>query len=174
MAISRARQIFQRELKLIQLNVTSTVHLTKRVVADMVARGKGRILITSSIAAVMPSPFEAVYGASKAFDLSFASSLREEVKDAGVTVTALMPGPTDTNFFRRAGMEDTKAGTESKDENEPAEVARQGFEALMRGDERVIAASLKTKLQGAAARFLPESVEAAWHRSISEPGTAKK
>ncbi|HEU4410842.1 MAG TPA: SDR family NAD(P)-dependent oxidoreductase [Polyangiaceae bacterium] len=164
----------QRELELIRLNVTSTVHLTKRVVADMVARGKGRVLITSSIAAVMPSPFEAVYGASKAFDLSFASSLREELKDTGVTVTALLPGPTDTNFFHRAGMDDTKAGTESKDENDPADVARQGFEALMRGDDRVVAASLKTKLEGAAARFLPESVKAAWHRTMSEPGTAKK
>lgn len=161
----------EAELRVIQLNVMSTVHLTKRVVKDMVARGRGRILITSSIAALMPSPFMAVYGATKAFDLAFAESLREELKDTGVSVTALLPGPTDTDFFRRADMEDTKAA-ESSSENDPADVARQGFKALMAGDERVIAASLKTKLQGALARFLPEQLKAKWHRAITEPGSA--
>jgi len=100
----------QAELKLIDLNVTSSVHLAKRVLPDMVGRGNGRVLFTSSIAATMPAPFEAVYGASKAFVLSFAEALRNELKDTGVSVTALMPGPTDTNFFHRAGMDDTKAG----------------------------------------------------------------
>jgi short-subunit dehydrogenase len=161
----------QAELRLIQLNVFSTVHLAKLMVKDMIARGKGRILITSSIAALMPAPFEAVYGATKAFDLSFAESLREELKDTGVTVTALLPGPTDTDFFRRAGMQDTKAAEMSSD-NDPAEVARQAYDALMAGEERVVSASLKTKLQGSLARFLPEQLKAKWHRTISEPGSA--
>jgi uncharacterized protein len=98
----------QAELNLIQLNVTSTVHLAKRVVRDMLSRSAGRILFTSSIAGNMPTPYEAVYGASKAFVQSFSQTLRHELKDSGITVTALQPGPTDTNFFHRAGMDDTK------------------------------------------------------------------
>jgi short-subunit dehydrogenase len=112
----------QEELNLINLNVVSSVHLAKRVVKDMVDRGSGKILFTSSIAALMPGPFEAVYSASKTFIHSFAEGLRNELKDAGVTVTALMPEPTDTNFFHRAGMDDTKAGADKKDD--PAVVAR--------------------------------------------------
>ncbi len=106
-----ARQTsLEDELNLIQLNVTSAVHLAKLIGQEMVRRGSGRILFTSSIASFLPSPFEAVYGASKAFIQSFSESLREELKDAGVTVTALLPGPTETNFFHRAGMDDTKVG----------------------------------------------------------------
>ncbi len=96
------------ELKLIALNVTSTVHLAKLVVQQMLSRGSGRILFTSSIAGTMPTPLETVYGASKAFVLSFSKSLGHELKDTGITVTALQPGPTDTNFFHRAGMDDTE------------------------------------------------------------------
>lgn len=140
----------------------------------MVARNKGRVLFTASIASIMPSPFIAVYGATKAFVLSFSSSLRNELKDTGVTITALMPGPTDTPFFERAGMEDTYAGTEGKHQNDPADVARQGFEALMKGEERVVAASFMTKAQAATARFMPESLKAEQHRKITEPGTAKR
>ena len=160
------------ELNLLQLNVVSVVHLATLVVRDMVAQGHGRILFTASISSILPSPFEAVYGASKAFVLSFSSSLHDELKDKGITVTALMPGPTDTNFFHRAGMDDTKVGAERKEENDPVDVARQGFEALMSGKERVVAASLKTKAEAHAARFMPESVKAKWHRSMSEPGSA--
>jgi short-subunit dehydrogenase len=119
------------ELNLIRLNVTSTVHMAKRVLKDMVARHSGKVLITSSIAGTMPAPLEAVYGASKAFGLSFAQSLRNELKDTGVTVTALQPGPTNTNFFHRAGMDNTKVGSEGKYTNDPREVAQQGYEALM-------------------------------------------
>src|SRR5919199_5639036 len=104
------------ELNLINLNVVSTVHLAKRVVKDMVAQGRGRILFTSSIAALMPGSFEAVYAASKAFVHSFAEALRNELKDTGVTVTSLQPGPTETNFFHRAGMDDTRAGASKKDD----------------------------------------------------------
>ncbi len=162
----------QAELKLIDLNVTSSVHLAKRVLPDMVGRGNGRVLFTSSIPATMPAPFEAVYGASKAFVLSFAEALRNELKDTGVSVTALMPGPTDTNFFYRAGMDDTKAGAGKKDD--PAEVARQGFEALMAGKDHVVAGSLKSKLSGAANEVLPETAKAEAHRSLAEPGSADK
>jgi short-subunit dehydrogenase len=160
------------ELTLIALNVVSPVHLAKRVLPDMVAHGQGRVLFTSSIAATMPAPFEAVYGASKAFLLSFAEALRNELKDTGVTVTALMPGPTETNFFHRAGMDDTKVSASEKDD--PAEVARQGFEALMAGKDKVIASSLKTKLQGAANELLPETAKAEAHRRLAEPGSAGK
>jgi len=161
------------ELKTIDLNVRSTVHLAKHVVLDMVARGEGRILFTSSIASALPGPYQAVYNASKSFVQSFALALRAELKDTGVTVTALMPGPTETEFFERAGMEDTKIGAmEHKDD--AADVARDGFEALMEGKARVVSASLMTKLQGRGSRLLPDSAKAALHRRMSEPGSAKK
>jgi short-subunit dehydrogenase len=160
------------ELNLIALNVTSVVHLTKHVLREMVARGQGRILITASIAAEMPAPFEAVYGASKAFVLSFAEALRNEVRDSGVTVTALQPGPTDTNFFHRAGMDDTKVGAGKKDD--PAEVARQGFDAMMAGKDHVVAGAFKNKVQSTLAQVTPETVKADQHRKLAEPGSAEK
>jgi short-subunit dehydrogenase len=159
------------ELELIELNVASTVHLAKRVLPGMVERGAGRVLFTSSIAGTMPAPFEAVYGASKAFVVAFSDALRNELKDSGVTVTALMPGPTETNFFHRADMDDTKVGQAEK--ADPAQVARQGFEALMKGDQHVIAGPLKTKLQGLSNELLPERVKAAAHRMQSEPGSGE-
>jgi len=166
-----ARQTsLQDELNLIQLNVTSSVHLAKRISRDMVARKQGRILFTSSIASFMPSPFEAVYGASKAFIQSFAESLRTELKDVGITVTSLLPGPTETNFFHRADMDDTKVGRDEKDD--PAQVAKQGFDALMAGEEKVIAGSPKNKLFDVMGRFLPERVKSAFHRRLSEPDSA--
>jgi short-subunit dehydrogenase len=159
------------ELKLVDLNVRSVVHLAKLVVRDMVARGEGRVLITSSIASTMPGAFQAVYNASKSFDQSFALALRNELKDTGVTVTSLMPGPTDTEFFERADMLDTRVGAGEK--VDPADVARDGFEALMAGDERVVSASLTTKVQARAGRVLPDSVKAEMHRKMAEPGSAK-
>lgn len=162
----------QEEINLIELNVVSSVHLAKRIVKDMVDRGRGKILLTSSIAALMPGPFEAVYAASKAFLQSFSQGLRNELKDTGVTVTALMPGPTDTNFFHRADMDDTRAGASKKDD--PAEVAKQGFEALMEGKDSIIAGSIATKIQGTASQFLPDTVSAEMHRQLTEPGSAKK
>ncbi|MDF5712011.1 MAG: SDR family NAD(P)-dependent oxidoreductase [Nostoc sp. S4] len=162
----------QEELNLIELNVASTVHLAKRVVKDMVDRGKGRILFTSSIVSQMPSPFQAVYAASKAFVHSFAEAIRNELKDTGVTVTALMPGATETNFFHRAGLDDAKVGSDKKDD--PAEVAKQGFEALMAGKDSILAESLKTKIQGAIAGVLPDTVSAELNRKLNEPGSANK
>ncbi len=160
------------ELRLIDLNVRSTVHLAKYVVRDMVARNQGRILFTSSIASTMPGSFQAVYNASKSFVQSFALALRNELKDTGVTVTSLMPGPTDTEFFERADMLDTRVGAGDKDD--PADVARDGFEALMAGDERVVSHSASTKAQARAGRLMPDSAKAEMHRKMAEPGSAKK
>ena len=160
------------EMNLLRLNVLSTVHLAKYVVKQMLAQGSGRILFTSSIAGTMPTPYEAVYGASKAFVRSFSQSLREELKDTGVTVTALMPGATETNFFHRAGGDDTKLGAGEKDD--PAEVAKEGFEALMAGKDHVIAGSMKNKLQAAAGYALPDPLVAKAHAAQAAPGSASK
>lgn len=158
-----------KELRLIDLNVRSTVHLCKLVVADMVARDEGRILFTSSVASTMPGAYQAVYNASKSFVQSFAEAVRNELKETEVTITALMPGPTETEFFTRAEMEDTKVGAGEKDD--PAEVARQGYDALMAGKEKVVAGSLKNKLQTAVAGVVPDSTKAEMHRRMAEPGS---
>jgi uncharacterized protein len=160
------------ELRLIDLNVRSTVHLAKHLVRDMAVRGEGRLLFTSSIASTMPGSFQAVYNASKSFVQSFALALREELSDTGVSVTSLMPGPTETEFFERADMLDTKVGAGDKDD--AADVARDGFEALMAGDERAVSASSSTKLQGRGSRFMPDSAKAKMHRRMAEPGSAKQ
>ncbi len=162
----------QTELHLINLNVTSTVHLAKLAARDMAARHSGRILITSSIAATMPGPYETVYAASKAFDASFAEGLRAELKEHGVTVTALMPGPTDTEFFEKAGMTDTKLGQSKKDD--PADVARDGFEALMAGKDKVIAGSFKNKVQAASGRMMPNEATAQMHKKMAAPGSGEE
>ena len=159
----------KQEVNLVRLNCESTVHIAKHAVQKMVKQGEGRILITSSIVAEMVAPKEAVYAASKAFDLSFAKSLRYELKDTGVTVTALQPGPVDTNFFERAGIGDTKIGTEGKHDSEPYDVAKQGFKALMNGDEHVYAASLSVKVQGALAGLAPDALVAKMHEKMTEP-----
>jgi uncharacterized protein len=116
--------------------------------------GHGRVLFTSSLAAEMPGPYYAVYAASKAFVQSFAEAIRIEVKDKGVTVTALQPGATDTNFFARAEMLDTKAGKAKKDD--PADVARQGFEALMAGKDHVVAGSYMNTIRAGVAKVITE------------------
>jgi uncharacterized protein len=159
------------DIKIIDLNVTSTVHLTKRLLKGMVTRDDGKLLITSSIAATMPGSFHAVYNASKSFLQSFAEALQSELKGTNVTITSLMPGPTETNFFHRAGMNDTRVGQAHKDD--PAQVAKQGFEALMNGEEKIIAGSAKTKAQGIVSKVLPDSLKAAAHRQMAEPGSGE-
>ncbi len=161
------------ELNVIAVNVTSTVHLAKRFIPEMVQRQRGRVLITSSIAATQPGPYEAVYAASKAFDQSFAEAIRSELKDSGVTVTSLMPGVTETNFFSRADMDDTRAGSNEKMQDDPAKVAEQGFEALMKGEEKVVAGNLMNKVMAAAGRLTPDSVKAATHKLLSKPGSGE-
>lgn len=158
------------ERSIIDLNITSTVHLAKLVLADMADRGRGRVLISSSIAATMPGTYQAVYNASKSFLQSFALAVRAELRESGVTVTSLMPGPTETEFFTRAGMDDTRVGAGDKDD--PAQVARQGVEALLAGREKVVSGSPSTKAQGAANSVLPESAKAAVHGRMAEPGSA--
>jgi len=161
----------RQEINIIDVNVTSTVHLAKRVLPDMVARGAGRVLFTSSIASMMPGTYQAVYNASKSFVQSFAEALREELKDTGVTVTSLMPGPTETNFFHRAEMDDTRVGSSKKDD--PAQVAEQAYEALMKGEEKVVAGSVMTKVQAAASKVMPDSAKAKMHRKMAEPGSGE-
>jgi short-subunit dehydrogenase len=157
----------QDEFDVIDLNVRSTVHLAKLVLRDMAARDEGRVLITSSIASTMPGSFQAVYNASKSFLQSFAEALQNELKDSAVTITSLMPGPTETEFFERADMLDTKVGQSRKDD--PAQVAEQGFQALMKGEDKLVAGSLKTKLQGAVNSVLPDRLKAEAHRKMAEP-----
>jgi short-subunit dehydrogenase len=154
------------ELSLVDLNVSSAVHLAKRLLGEMVRRRRGRLLFTSSVASAMPAPFEATYGASKAFLLSFAEALGEELRDSGVTVTALLPGPTATNFFRRAGMEETRVGKGKKDP--AAEVAHQGVEAMFSGKSKIVAGSIKNDFQVLASHILPDSVKARLHRRMLE------
>ena len=154
----------------IDTNVTGTLDLIQRVGRDMRARGEGRILITSSIASQIPGAFNAVYNASKAFIQSFSFALRNELKDTGVTVTALLPGATETEFFDRAGLDDTKVGQAKKDD--PADVARDGYEALMKG-EGDVTSGLKNKLQVAAARLAPDTALAEQHRGMAEPGSGR-
>lgn len=160
------------ELEMIGLNVASVVHLAKRVIPGMVARRQGRVLVTASIASTTPTPYLTVYGATKAFALSFAEGLRRELADSGVSVTALQPGATDTAFFDRAGMDDTRVAQSKKDD--PADVAAQGFAAMMAGADSVIAASLKSKLQGLANEILPETLKAAVQSKANAPGSGRK
>jgi uncharacterized protein len=154
------------ELSIIDLNVASTVHLAKLVLKDMTSRDSGKVLITSSIAATMPGSHQAIYNASKAFLQSFAAALNDELSDSNVTVTSLMPGPTETNFFVRAGMAQTRVGSSSS-KDDPADVAKQGYEAMEAGRNRVVASSLMTKVQERVNSVLPDVVKAKLHGLIA-------
>jgi uncharacterized protein len=163
-------QDFQRVRDVIDTNITGTIYLIQRLAPDMVRRKEGRILITGSIAGFIPGSFAAVYNGTKAFIDSFSFALRDEIKGSGVTVTCLMPGATDTDFFERAGMQDTLVGTMKK--ASPAFVAEIGFEAMMNGDGDVVT-GWKNKMQTAMASITPAGVLAAQHRKQAEPGTGK-
>lgn len=160
-------QSLDDELDVIKLNVLGTVHLAKLILDDMVLANEGRVLITSSIAAEMPGAYQTTYNASKSFLQSFTTALQAELTETDVVVTALMPGPTDTNFFHRAGLDDTPIGEGPKDD--PALVARQGFDALMAGKDRVVGGSVMTKATAAAAAVLPDKVKALLHRKANAP-----
>ncbi|NUB27662.1 SDR family NAD(P)-dependent oxidoreductase [Azospirillum brasilense] len=161
-------QDFQEARHVIDTNITGTLYLIQTIGRGMRDRKQGRILITGSIAGFMPGTYQAVYNGTKAFIDSFSFALRHEIKDSGVTVTCLMPGATDTEFFERAGMEDTKIGQGKKDD--PAMVAKVGFDAMMRGDGDVVA-GWKNKLQTAVAAVTPSGVLAEQHRKQAEPGS---
>jgi short-subunit dehydrogenase len=164
-------QDFNAVQHVIHTNITGTIYLLQQVARAMTQRGQGRILITGSIAGFQPGSFQAVYNGTKAFIDSFAFALRNELKHTGVTVSCLMPGVTDTHFFARANMLDTKlAQQEGKDD--PAEVAKAGYEAMMKGDADVVA-GWKNKMQVALSRVTPADMLAEQHRKLAEPGTAK-
>ena len=163
-------QDFTQARHVIDTNITGTIYLIQRIGRDMRARGKGRILITGSEAGFVPGTFHAVYNGTKAFIDSFSFALRNELKDTDVTVTCLMPGATDTEFFERAGMEDTQVGQDKKDD--PADVAKVGFDAMMRGDGDVVS-GWKNKLQTVVAAVTPAGMLAEQHRKMAEPGSGR-
>lgn len=146
----------ERELSIIHLNICATVILTKHVVKQMAARGEGKILNLGSVAGKLPGPWQAVYHATKAFVLSFTTAIREELKNSGITFTALMPGATDTDFFNKAGMQDSKVVQDKEALANAAYVAKDGYEALMAGDDRVIS-GFKNKVEVGAANLMPDS-----------------
>jgi uncharacterized protein len=164
-------QDFEEVRHVIDTNITGTLYLIQKVGEQLAANGEGKILITGSIAGYMPGTFQAVYNGTKAFIDSFALALRNELKDSGVTVTCLMPGVTDTEFFERADLMDTKVGTQ-ENKADPAQVAKVGFEAMLKGESDVVA-GLKNKLQVAMAGVTPKEVLAEQHRKMAEPGTAR-
>ncbi|MET1116781.1 MAG: SDR family NAD(P)-dependent oxidoreductase [Comamonas sp.] len=163
-------QDFAEVQHVIDTNITGTLYLLQKVARDMRASGQGRILITGSIAGFMPGAFQAVYNGSKAFIDSFAAALRNELKDTGVTVSCLMPGPTDTEFFARADMLDTQVGADDS-KALPSDVAKVGFQAMMEGEADVVA-GFKNKLQALMAKVTPSQVLAEQHRKMAQPGSA--
>ena len=156
-------------MHVINTNISGTLLLIQPIVRGMVERGEGKVLITGSIAGHLAGAFQAVYNGSKAFIDSFAAALNEEIKDSGVTVTCLKPGATETNFFHRAELDDTKVGQAKKDD--PAEVAKTGWEAMKKGEAAVIY-GIKNKLQVAAADVMTDALTAKLHRAQTEPGSA--
>ncbi|NML07995.1 SDR family NAD(P)-dependent oxidoreductase [Sphingomonas sp. G-3-2-10] len=156
----------------IDTNITGTLYLLQKVLGQMVARNEGKILVTGSIAGYIPGSFNAVYNATKAFVDNFTEALRNELKDVeGVTLTTLMPGATETEFFARADMLDTKIGQQEK--ADPAKVAKDGWDALMSGKGHIVS-GLSNKMQAAASGVLPQSTLAEMHRGMAEPGSGSK
>jgi short-subunit dehydrogenase len=154
----------------IDTNITGTLLLVQQIGRQMAARGAGNILFTGSIAGFMPGTFQAVYNGTKAFIDSFAEALRAELKDSGVVVTTLMPGATETEFFKRADMMDTKVGTEEK--ADPADVAKDGWEAMKAGEGHVVS-GFGNKARAAMAHITPAGMLAEQHRKMAEPGSAE-
>ena len=157
--------------KVIDTNVVGTSYLLQKVLRDMVARNDGKVLVTGSIAGYIPGAFQAVYNGTKSYVDSFVAAIQNEIKDAdGVTLTNLMPGPVETEFFDRAHMMDTSVGTDPK-KSDPADVAKDGWDALMAGKAAVVS-GWKNKIQSAVANITPNAVLAEQHRKMAEPGTA--
>ena len=154
----------------IDTNITGTLLLIQPIAKQMVARGEGKILITGSIAGHLAGSFQAVYNGTKAFVDSFSAAIAEELKDTGVTVTCLKPGATETEFFERADLEDTKVGQAKKDD--AAEVAKTGWNAMKKGEQSVVY-GFKNKLQVLASGVLPEAATAVLHRKQAEPGSGQ-
>jgi short-subunit dehydrogenase len=156
----------------IDTNITGTIYLLQKVLRQMVTQGEGKVLVTGSIAGWMPGSFSAVYNGSKAFVDNFTAAIRNELKDhEGITLTTLEPGPVETNFFHRAGMDDTKVGQGKK--SDPADVAKDGWDALNAGKDTIIS-GWANKLEVAVAGVLPQSIPAEMHRGMAEPGSGKE
>jgi short-subunit dehydrogenase len=164
-------QDFDEARRVVDTNITGTIYLLHRIGNVMRERGRGMILITGSIAGYIPGTFQAVYNGTKAFIDSFSIALRAELKESGVTVTCLMPGATETPFFERAGLEDTKIGTAKK--ADPADVAKDGYAAMKKGEADIVS-GLGNKLRVAAASVTPGTVLAEQHRKTAEPGSGKQ
>jgi uncharacterized protein len=164
-------QDLDEALKVIHTNIDGTIRLIYDVANTMRSRGQGRILITGSIAGLMPGTFQAVYNGSKAFLDSFAVAFSNELKDTGISVTCLMPGATETDFFERAGMADTKVGSGEK--AHASDVAKTGFDAMMKGELKVVA-GFSNKVRAAISHIAPDSTLAQMHRGMAEPGSGKE
>ena len=162
-------QDFEEARRVVDTNIVGTIYLVQKVGRDMRAANRGKILLTGSIAGFMPGSFQAVYNGTKAFVNSFAFALRNELKHTEVTVTCLMPGATETRFFERADMLDTKVAQQEKDD--PADVAKTGWDAMMRGEGDIVS-GLKNKIQSAVANVTPAGRLAEQHRKMAEPGSA--
>jgi len=158
----------KRELEIIDLNVAAVVILSKHFVKEMKARGEGKILNLASIASKTPGPWQSIYHATKAFVISFSEALRSELEDTGITVTALMPGVTDTDFFNKASMQDSKAVQDKEAMADPADVAKAGYEALMGGNDKVIS-GFKNKMQVGLTNMMPDSTVAGQVKTQQEP-----
>jgi short-subunit dehydrogenase len=162
------------EIDIIHLNIISLITLSKFFVRDMVKRGSGKILNTSSIASKSPGPWQSVYHGTKAFVQSFTEALRYEVKEKGVSVTALLPGATDTDFFNKADMLDSKLLQDPDNLADPAQVAKDGYEALMAGKDMVVS-GFKNKIQVMMNNITPDEMSAASLAKQQEPvGHEKK
>ncbi|TVV69890.1 SDR family NAD(P)-dependent oxidoreductase [Sphingomonas solaris] len=159
--------------RVVDTNITGTLYLLQNVLKDMVARNDGKVLVTGSIAGFIPGSFQAVYNGTKAFVDSFTDAIRDELKESkGVQITTLMPGPVETEFFDRADMMDTSVGV-STSKSDAADVARDGWEALMDGKASVVS-GWKNKVQVALAHVTPAAVLSGMHRNMAEPGSADK
>jgi short-subunit dehydrogenase len=164
-------QEFRDVQHVIDTNITGTIYLLQRVGRQMRDANRGRILVTGSIAGFQPGSYQAVYNGTKAFIDSFALALRDELKETEVSVSCLMPGVTDTNFFERAGMLDTKVGAGKK--MDPVKVAEIGYKAMLDGDADVVA-GWKNKLTVAASDVIPGEQLASQHAKIARPGSANE
>jgi short-subunit dehydrogenase len=163
-------QDIRRLLEIIQLNVSSLTVLTHLFLKDMVARNEGKILNLGSIASQLPGPWQAVYHATKAYVLSFTEALVSELKDSAVTLTTLQPGATDTDFFNKAEMQESKVLDMGL--SDPAKVAQAGYEALMSGDDKIIS-GFRNKAMVGMSNLVPESTVADRMNKMQEPRNKK-
>ncbi len=155
----------EKDLYDIQLNISSLVVLTKLFLRDMLGRNMGRILLLGSIGSIYPAPLQAVYGGTKAFILSFGEALANELKDTDVTITTLLPGPTDTDFFNKAGAQASRMAQDVP-QSDPAEVAKDGYKAMMKGETKIMS-GVKNKIMAGLSNVLPDSTQAAIMRAQS-------